>query len=162
MSAFRYSVSFLHVNDCLFSSQLKQLGQEGARIQQLQKSNGIYSIHVDNHEVNGRVQVTIESETVADGDACREAFELDELLLRLDTGGIDFTVAVQHLEDLKKQSGILVAWIENKNHIICIGTRKCLAQFQTLFGVQRSGGYAVGEHSVTDTRFSDSSTAHFD
>jgi hypothetical protein len=117
------------------SSHFKQLGKKGARIQELQKSNGIYGIQVGKEGVNGRVKVTIESKTVADAEACREAFELEEH--RIDTGGIDFSLATQELETLKTQSGILVAKIESKNHIICIGCRESLQKFHTLFGLEK-------------------------
>jgi DNA polymerase III gamma/tau subunit len=116
-------------------SPVGQLGKGGSRIQELQKSNGIYGIHVGKEEVNGRVKVSIEAKTVADAQACREAFELEEH--RIDTGGIDFNLAAQELDNLKTKSGITIAKIESKSHIVCIGTRESLQTFHTLFGLEK-------------------------
>jgi hypothetical protein len=72
---------------------------------------------------------------VSDAEACREAFELEEH--RIDTGGIDFNLATQELEDLKTKSGILVSKIESRNHVTCIGTRESLRKFHNLFGLEK-------------------------
>jgi hypothetical protein len=79
--------------------------------------------------------VTIESRTVADAEACREAFELEEH--RIDSGGIDFKQAPAELDDLKQRSGILVAKIESSSHIVCIGTREGLKAFHKFLGLYK-------------------------